>query len=295
MKKSSILAIIIGLIVVAAICYLAFQQPFKPVACPQDAKLCPDGTPVGRVGRKCEFAPCPNKPQQNITVTEPVADQEIGLPLVIAGQARVFENVMNYRLKDADGSVLVEGITGAAAPDIGQFGPYRVLISYPQPKGKIGTVEVFSHSAKDGSEINKTVVPVRFADVESQTVRVFFGNSVKDPNVPDCAKVFPVERRIAKTTAVARAALEQLLMGTSFNDLNQGYFTSINSGVVINSLTIDKGVAKVDFNDLLQAGVGGSCRVTAIRSQIEATLKQFSTVKTVVLSINGQSADILQP
>ena len=28
------------------------------IACPMDAKLCPDGTSVGRVGPNCEFAPC---------------------------------------------------------------------------------------------------------------------------------------------------------------------------------------------------------------------------------------------
>ena len=31
----------------------------EPVACTQDAKMCPDGTSVGRVPPSCEFAPCP--------------------------------------------------------------------------------------------------------------------------------------------------------------------------------------------------------------------------------------------
>lgn len=30
-----------------------------PVACTMDAKICPDGSAVGRSGPKCEFAPCP--------------------------------------------------------------------------------------------------------------------------------------------------------------------------------------------------------------------------------------------
>jgi len=29
------------------------------VVCTADAKICPDGTGVGRVGPNCEFAPCP--------------------------------------------------------------------------------------------------------------------------------------------------------------------------------------------------------------------------------------------
>ncbi len=34
--------------------------PYDPVACSQDAKLCPDGSYVSRVGPNCEFAPCPS-------------------------------------------------------------------------------------------------------------------------------------------------------------------------------------------------------------------------------------------
>lgn len=31
----------------------------EPVACTKDAKICPDGTYVGRIAPDCEFAPCP--------------------------------------------------------------------------------------------------------------------------------------------------------------------------------------------------------------------------------------------
>jgi uncharacterized protein len=33
----------------------------EPVACTADAKLCPDGSAVGRIGPDCEFAPCPDE------------------------------------------------------------------------------------------------------------------------------------------------------------------------------------------------------------------------------------------
>ena len=33
----------------------------EPVACTMDAKMCPDGSYVGRTGPHCEFAPCPAK------------------------------------------------------------------------------------------------------------------------------------------------------------------------------------------------------------------------------------------
>jgi hypothetical protein len=40
-------------------------QPEPPndeqVACTMDAKMCPDGSAVGRQGPNCEFAPCPGE------------------------------------------------------------------------------------------------------------------------------------------------------------------------------------------------------------------------------------------
>ena len=33
----------------------------QPVACTEEAKLCPDGSAVGRTGPNCEFAPCPGE------------------------------------------------------------------------------------------------------------------------------------------------------------------------------------------------------------------------------------------
>ncbi len=34
-------------------------SPAEPVACTMDAKSCPDGSAVGRIPPRCEFAPCP--------------------------------------------------------------------------------------------------------------------------------------------------------------------------------------------------------------------------------------------
>lgn len=42
------------------------------VFCTEDAKICPDGTGVGRVPPSCEFAPCPGEEQM------PVDDESLG-------------------------------------------------------------------------------------------------------------------------------------------------------------------------------------------------------------------------
>ncbi len=66
-------------------------------------------------------------------------------------------------------------------------------------------------------------------------------------------------------------------------------------GVKIQKLTIENNIAKVDFDKQLEFQVGGSCRVSAIRAQITQTIKQFPTVKSVKLSVDGRTGDIFQP
>jgi len=44
----------------------------SPVACTAEAKICPDGSAVGRVGPNCEFAACPQSKYQTIATTDVV-------------------------------------------------------------------------------------------------------------------------------------------------------------------------------------------------------------------------------
>lgn len=125
-------------------------------------------------------------------------------------------------------------------------------------------------------------------------VKVFFNNNRLDPQV-SCIKVFPVKRIVKKTQGLGITALQELLKGPTNEEKAAGYYTNINNNVRINKLRIKDGVAWVDFGKTLEEQVAGSCRVRAIRAQIERTLKQFSTVKEVIISINGQTENILQP
>jgi len=144
-------------------------------------------------------------------------------------------------------------------------------------------------------------IPVYFKETpeisqESMTVKIFLSDSrfVNEPYF-DCSRTMSVERQVPKTLAVARTAVEALLRGATQEEINQGFISNINSGVRIQNLTIENGVAKVDFDEQMEFQVGGSCRVAAIRAQITETLKQFPTVDNVVISINGRTEDILQP
>jgi len=138
------------------------------------------------------------------------------------------------------------------------------------------------------------LIVVYLLKIETIKVSVYFNNSRMDATI-SCDKVFPVERIITKTQAIARVAIEELLKGPTETEKSQNFFTSINSGVKIQGLVIEQGIAKIDFDEQLEFQIGGSCRVLAIRSQITETLKQFSTVKSVIISINSRTEDILQP
>lgn len=54
-----ILLIIILLIAVGGAFYFLAKKTQNPIACTKEAKICSDGSTVGRTGSNCEFAPCP--------------------------------------------------------------------------------------------------------------------------------------------------------------------------------------------------------------------------------------------
>lgn len=230
-------------------------------------------------------------PNANIVVSSPRKGEKLEIPFKIIGQARVFENQLAFRVLDVQGRVIREGIVTAQSPDVGQFGPFEAEVSsIANFEGGNATIEVFSHSAMDGSVINKVSLPVTISKENTQIINIFLGK-----NDSDCSEVFAIPRLVATTEAPGRVALTELLGGPTSQEKSQGFFSSINAGVSLQSLTITNGVARVDFSPALDEGVGGSCRVTAIRSQITNTLKQFPTVKEVIISINGRTQDILQP
>lgn len=254
-------------------------------------------TPSPEVTVTSQSSSAPTQAQEvqgNIRVSSPLPDEIIYLPVVIRGKARVFENQFNYRIRDANRTILTEGSASTNAADAGEFGDFTISIaSFTQPTESNGTIEVFDYSAKDGSEIDKVSIPVRFANANNLTVKAYF--SRKNTGGTSCDDVYPVDRQIVRTKRVARAALEELLKGPTDVEKQAGYVTNINQDVKIQKLTIVSGVARADFSDTLEKNVAGSCRVEAIRSQIIHTLKQFPTVQSVIISINGRTDDILQP
>jgi spore germination protein GerM len=130
---------------------------------------------------------------------------------------------------------------------------------------------------------------------EEKSVLLYFGNGNFNGDYVDCELVFPVSRHVAGQDFLPTAAVKLLLLGPTRLERDSGYFSMINGGTEVNFVRIDNGVAFVDFDEKIEEALGGSCRVGAIRAQINATLLQFPEIKQVVISVNGRVRDALQP
>jgi len=246
---------------------------------------------------------CGEDISQGIIVNSPTANEVVQNPINLEGLATgrwYFEATFPVKLVSVSGAVLNFGYVQATSDWMTEnYVPFKGQLTYQVAATTTATL-VFERDNPSGliSESDKYEVPIILSPVETQIIKVYFNNDNLDPEF-SCNKVFPVERKITKTQTVARVALEELLKGATQSEKDQGYFTSINSGVVIQSLTIDPptggGIARVDFDEQLEYQVGGSCRVAAIHAQIVETLLQFPTVQEVIVSINGRTEDILQP
>jgi len=128
---------------------------------------------------------------------------------------------------------------------------------------------------------------------ETINVILYFSNQLDEGW--NCNEPWPLQRTIAKTDNLPLTALQELLKGPTLEDADRDYFTNINPNVTIQSFKIENATAYVDFDETLEQAVGGSCRVGAIRAQIEKTLLEFPEITQVQLSINGRTEDILQP
>ena len=137
----------------------------------------------------------------------------------------------------------------------------------------------------------------------SYPIKVFFSRSPESLNTNPSA-VYPVAR-VSPTIAVGTFSLQLLIAGPTLSERNAGYFTELNTllsgpsncssplpvGGPDFTLTLnmkgpvpETGTATVKFcRTISSPGIGADARVTA---EINATLKQFSNIKKVVILTN---------
>lgn len=246
-----------------------------------------------------------NPPEvKGLQVDLPKENQEISSPLKITGATNGegwngFEGqVGTVKLLDYKGNELGMAILTATTDWMQPPVSFEANLTYSASNEGPGTLVFYNENPSGMPDKEKTFsLPVKIkASGEISTVKVFFGNLALSASseTDECKRVYSVNKSVAKTQAVAEAAINELLKGPTDAEKSQGYYSSIPAGSKLNSIKIENGTAFVDFNAATESG-GGSCSMAARVAQITQTLLQFSTIKSVKLSVDGRTGDIFQP
>jgi hypothetical protein len=128
-------------------------------------------------------------------------------------------------------------------------------------------------------------------------IKLYFYNPALDqgPGGVQCSRngLVAVRRTIPTSGTPLTESIKLLLRGEISDEEQREGITSEFplSGVTLTSASIENGIATLRFSDPQNKTSGGSCRVSILWAQIEATAKQFPTVT----SVRFQPEELFQP
>jgi hypothetical protein len=162
---------------------------------------------------------------------------------------------------------------------------------------------VVSPSSVPSSSIPTLTQTSQVATTTNYPIKVFFSKSPQSLNTNFTA-VYPVDRS-SPTLALGNFAIQLLIAGPTPAEQQAGYFTELNTMLSgpskctalpvggpdftltmdMKGLVTEKGTATLKFcRSLSSAGIGADARVQA---EIDITLKQFATIKKVIILLEG--------
>lgn len=294
MNKISIILIIVFLIIASGIVFglKFFSQP-KQVACTEEAKLCPDGSYVGRTGPNCEFTACPK--EDLIKIVSPQANEKVSSPILIKGEARgiwFFEASFPVKLYDENNNLIAQSHATAKSDWMTEnFVPFEANLDFSVDQEQKGTLVLEKDNPSDLPEHSDEIrIPIILSPT-LRTVKLFYYNSNLDRDESgniQCSRqgLVTVEREIPITKTPIQDTIKFLLKGKenlTEEDIARGVTTEYPlEGLSLAEVNLkEDGTLILKFNDLLNKTSGGSCRVGILWFQIEATAKQFPEVKKV--------------
>lgn len=242
------------------------------IACTMEAKLCPDGSAVGRKGPSCEFAACPSgdtfADDGNIVHNNPGLKPDTWyLAYEMAGAPGLTTEL----LFDADSECNLEGKSVPCTSAIFRQG-IRVRV--------LGTITGDGILVRTLSEIS--------ANETGEAVKLYYYDPESDKDAVgniQCSRagLVPVPRVLPKSSTPIRDAVKLLLRGEISSEERARGITSEFplSGVALTGANLQNGILTLTFADQENRTVGGSCRVGILWFQIEATAKQFPGVQSV--------------
>jgi len=261
----------------------------KPIVCIQDAKLCPDGSYVGRVSPDCNFAPCPK--ENLIQIESPTANEVVSSPILIKGKARgfwFFEAEFPAELYDENNNLIARTSVFTKNDWMTEdFVSFEANLSFKTPATERGVLVLKKDNPSGLPEYDDELrIPLLFN--RTRTVNLYYYNPNLDRDESGenlCSKkgLVAIERKIPLTKTPIKDTIKLLLNGElTPQERNQGIATEYPlEGLVLKNAVLNNGLLTLTFEDPNFKTSGGSCRVGILWFQIEATAKQFSEVKEV--------------
>lgn len=127
----------------------------------------------------------------------------------------------------------------------------------------------------------------REASERQRQVRVYFPRD-GNPHPRDPFNLQFVVRNVA-ASAPARPALESLLAGPTALEKRRRLRALDAANLKVGSLVIDEGTARVNFVSGGGKRWAGDLSPAEFRRAVERTLRQFSTVRRVMVSVDGRT------
>jgi hypothetical protein len=235
-----------------------------------------------------------------IRVDSPLLNALVSSPMRIRGEARgtwYFEASFPVKLLDANGKILTQAPAQAQGEWMTtNFVPFDFTLAFPTPTTATGVLVLEKDNPSGLPEhADEVRVPVRFAGASTtaRTVKLFFYNEDHDQDLQGntlCSAkgLVSFDRSVPFTNTPIQEAIKALLAGPIAQEKAQAPDTEFPlPGVSLTSASLSNGVLTLTFADPQNKTSGGSCRVSVLRAQIEATAKQFSGVQSVRFAPTG--------
>ena len=182
-------------------------------------------------------------------------------------------------------------IATAACSTSGGLGPVATTPPTPAPSIDAGPPDETpapsvspSPTASGSPSSSPSSAPSPSTPVETMVVRAYY---VLNGPV-GVGGLVPTLRVVPKTSAAARAAMLALLDSDKIRDTYPQIATAIPSGTQLLGISIKNGVATVDLSREFESG-GGSASSFYRLGQVVYTLTQFSTVRSVLFQVEGET------
>lgn len=227
-----------------------------------------------------------------VVLESPVEGAQLKGDFTVSGRALADHGRLTVSVRSEDGQHIFGSLIPVVSEDDEKYGRFSLAV---QGLDHIGPAELEIGFAAGDGEPETVVRNVTFINPDTVSVNLFFTNSEMD-FWQNCERVFPVSRNVSSEGNIYRVAIEALLEGPTDEESNRGYGTSIPERAKLKSVAADaNGIVTADFSKYLDQGIGGSCMVGSIRSQIEQTISQFPEVRGVVITVEGNEEEALQP